>query len=442
MRRELPVVTIVGRPNVGKSALFNRLIGRRKSIVADQPGVTRDRIYSECEWNGTTFLLADTGGIDPQDPDILRRQVFEQANRAMEESALLLLVVDGQLGIHALDEEVASLLRSSAKPVILVVNKTESPKDEADHYQFYALGLGDPVAISAIHGTNTGDLLDAVVAHVQSDAPPPDHDDISIALVGRPNVGKSSLLNRILGEERSLVHDEAGTTRDTVDTFLDFEGNSICLLDTAGLRRKGKVTDEVEYYSSVRAMDTIKRAHVGILVLDAQESVVAQDKRIAGQLQEAGLASLVLINKWDLVADKGTGQQLERWKQDFAEMLSRELDFISYAPMLYVSAKTGHGCEQILPAALEVHQEWSRRVPTPVLNQVVHEAVALRPPPSYKGDSLKVFYVSQRRSGPPTFLLKVNSPKLVHFSYQRYLENQIRQAFGFVGAPIVLKFVR
>lgn len=442
MRRELPVVTIVGRPNVGKSALFNRLIGRRKSIVADQPGVTRDRIYSECEWNGTTFLLADTGGIDPQDPDILRRQVFEQANRAMDESALLLLVVDGQLGIHALDEEVASLLRSSAKPVILVVNKTESPKDEAEHYQFYALGLGDPVAISAIHGTNTGDLLDAVVEHVKSDAPPPADDDISIALVGRPNVGKSSLLNRILGEERSLVHDEAGTTRDTVDTFLDFEGHALCLLDTAGLRRKGKVTDEVEYYSSVRAMDTIKRAHVGILVLDAQEGVVAQDKRIAGQLQEAGLASLVLINKWDLVAEKGTGQQLERWKQDFAEVLSRELDFISYAPMLYVSAKTGHGCEEILPAALEVHQEWSRRVPTPVLNQVVHEAVALRPPPSYKGDTLKVFYVSQRRSGPPTFLLKVNSPKLVHFSYQRYLENQIRQAFGFVGAPIVLKFVR
>ncbi len=436
------MVAVVGRPNVGKSALFNRLIGQRKAIVADRPGVTRDRIYAECEWSGRSFLLTDTGGIDPEDPDVLRQQVFQQARFAIEEATLLLFVVDGQHGIHPLDEEVAALLRAGEKPVLLVVNKTESPKDLDEHYQFYALGLGDPVPVSAIHGSNTGDLLDEVLKHLGEPGPDQSEEAISLALVGRPNVGKSSLINRLVGEDRSLVHHEAGTTRDTVDSFFFFEGQRLCLLDTAGMRRKGKVSDEVEYYSSLRAQGSLARANLGILVVDAQEGIVSQDKRIAGQIQEAGLACLVLVNKWDLVRQVGAGQQLERWKQEFAEVLGEELDFVSYAPVLYVSAKSGEGCEEIVPAALEVHQQWSRRVPTPVLNQIVGDAVAMRPPPSYKGDSLRVYYTSQSRSQPPTFILKVNSPKLVHFSYRRYLENQLRSAFGFVGTPIVLKFVR
>lgn len=441
--RDIPVVTIVGRPNVGKSALFNRLIGQRKAIVADRPGVTRDRIYADCLWNGRSFLLADTGGMDPKDPDVLRQQVFAQAQAAIEQSDVLLFVVDGQQGIHLLDDEVATMLREQQLSTILVVNKTESPKDEAEHYQFYALGLGDPVPVSALHGNNTGDLLDRVVQELgPADEDESSREEVSIALVGRPNVGKSSLTNRLVGSERSLVHDEAGTTRDTIDSFLKFEDKTIRLLDTAGLRRKGKVSDEVEYYSALRAVSALKRAQVGILVLDAQEGVVSQDKRVAGQIQELGLATLVLVNKWDLVKGNDSPAQVERWKQEFATILSRELDFMSYAPVLWVSAKSGEGCDEILEAALAVHEEWSRRVATPVVNQVVTEAMDLRPPPSFKGEVLKVFYVSQTRSGPPTFVFKVNSPKLIHFSYERYLENQLRDAFGFVGTPINLKFVK
>lgn len=439
---ERPVVTIVGRPNVGKSALFNRLIGRRQAIVADRPGVTRDRIYADCEWTGSTFLLADTGGMDPHDEDVLRQQVFDQARRALEDSSLILFVVDGQEGVHPLDEEVAALLRDSGKPVVVVVNKTESEKLVAEQYQFYTLGLGDPIAVSAIHGTNTGDLLDRIVASVEFPAEgDPAEDEVAIALLGRPNVGKSSLLNQMLGEERSLVHHEAGTTRDSVDTLLSWEGRPLRLIDTAGLRRKGKVTDEVEYYSSVRAVSALKRAQVGILVLDAQEGVVSQDKRVGGEIQEAGVASLVLVNKWDLVRASGAAQQVARWKEEFASILAEQLDFMAYSPVLYVSARSGEGCQDILPAALEVFDTWSQRIATPVLNEIVQEAVAMRPPPSFKGRRLKVFYVSQKKSRPPTFVFKVNSPKLVHFSYQRYLENQLRKAFGFVGTPVVLKFV-
>ncbi len=440
MSANLPVVAIVGRPNVGKSALFNRILQRRQAIVADRPGVTRDRIVAEAEWSGRNFLLIDTGGMDPFDEDVLRQDVFRQAEAAMEDASVICFVVDGQEGIHPLDEEVASRLRKTSKPVLLVVNKAESIHVEAEHYIFYALGLGDPIPISAMHGTNTGDFLDLVLA-----AMPPVEDEgeaeeeIAMALVGRPNVGKSSLLNRLTGTARSVVHDMAGTTRDTIDSQVHEDGQAFRILDTAGMRRKAKVDDEVEYYSSLRAASSLERAQVGVLVLDAIDGVTQQDKRVAGMIGDAGLAVLVIVNKWDLI---GTAADTSVRREKFIQELSKDLDFMSYAPVLFLSAVTGEGTEEILPTVAAVFEQWSKRVATPVLNEVIHEAVALRPPPSYKGRILKIQYCSQRRAQPPTFLLKVNSTDLIHFSYERYLENQLRAAFGFVGTPIHLKFAR
>lgn len=435
-----PVVAIVGRPNVGKSALFNRILERRQAVVADRPGVTRDRIIAEAEWNGREFLLIDTGGIDPYDPDELRQQVFQQAQIAMSEADIICFVVDVQEGVHPLDEEVAARLRQSDKPVVLVANKAESASAEMERYAFYSLGLDEPIAISAIHGVNTGDFLDRVVDLF----PPPSEDDsdteeISVALVGRPNVGKSSLLNHLVGTERSLVHSEAGTTRDTVDSLVVVEDQHFRILDTAGMRRKAKIDDQVEYYSSLRAAHSLERAQVGVLVVDALEGITAQDKRVAGMITEAGLAVLVVVNKWDLI---GGLSETHARQEKFIEQLGADLDFMSYAPVLFLSAKTGEGCDEILPTVLAVHEQWSRRVATPLLNEIIHEAVAMRPPPSYKGRVLKILYCSQRRAQPPTFLLKVNSTDLIHFSYERYLENQLRDAFGFVGTPIRIKFGR
>ena len=440
MRAPLPVVAIVGRPNVGKSALFNRILGRRQAIVADRPGVTRDRIIAEADWSGRDFLLIDTGGMDPYDQDELRQDVFRQAETAMDEADVICFIVDGREGIHPLDEEVAARLRQTEKTVLLVVNKAESPQVEMEQYVFYALGLGDPVAISAIHGNNTGDFLDKVIEAL----PPPPEDqgennEVAMALVGRPNVGKSSLLNRLSGTKRSLVHDKAGTTRDTIDTLVIDEEQPFRILDTAGLRRKAKVDDEVEYYSALRATGSLGRAQVGVLVIDAMAGVTAQDKRVAGMIEEGGLAVLVVVNKWDLI---GTASDTTVRRDKFIQKLSYDLDFVAYAPVLFVSALTGEGCEDILPTVAAVHEQWSRRVATPLLNEVVHEAISLRPPPSYKGRILKVLYCSQRRAQPPTFLLKVNSTDLIHFSYERYLENQLRAAFGFVGTPVHLKFAR
>ena len=437
---EMPVVAIVGRPNVGKSALFNRILGRRQAVVADRPGVTRDRIVAQAEWSGREFLLIDTGGMDPYDTDELRQEVFRQAQIAMDEADVICLIVDGREGIHPLDEEVAARLRQSEKPVILVVNKAENPNVELERYSFYALGLDEPIAISAIHGTNTGDFLDLVLEKL----PPPieregEDEEIAMALVGRPNVGKSSLLNRLTGTQRSLVHDKAGTTRDTVDSLVTEEGQAFRILDTAGMRRKAKIDDEVEFYSSLRAASSLERAHVGVLVIDAMDGVTSQDKRVAGLIEEAGLAVVVLVNKWDLI---GTAKDTVARREKFVQELGADLDFMSYAPVLFLSAKTGEGCDDILTTVEAVYEQWNRRVATPLLNEVVHEAVALRPPPSYKGRVLKVLYCSQRRNRPPTFLLKVNSTDLIHFSYERYLENQLRDAFGFVGTPIHLKFGR
>lgn len=440
--RSTPIVAIVGRPNVGKSALFNRLTGRRTAIVQDTPGITRDRIYGLCEWSGHTFTVVDTGGIDPKDPDILRKQVHEQARVAVEEAALVLFLVDCRAGVHPLDEEVAEILRRQKAPVLLAANKADTLAAEASAYEFYSLGLGDPFPVSAIHGTSTGDLLDKILEMLPEMEAEEELDETSIVLVGRPNVGKSSMLNRLLGEERAIVHHEAGTTRDTVDTLIEYEGRPIRLVDTAGLRRKARVEEDIEYYSGVRAANALERADVALLVLDARDGVVAQDKRVAGEIHEAGKASVILVNKWDLLHEMAPRDRVQAWKQDFTKQLAADLDFLSYAPVLFVSALTGEGTHEILDAALESADEAVRRLPTPLLNQVVKEAMALRPPPGYKGEHLKVKYVSQRGVKPPTFTLKCNSPKLVHFSYRRYLENQLREAFGFVGTPIELKFVK
>ena len=429
-----PVVAILGRPNVGKSALFNRLTGRRQSIVADIPGVTRDRIYGDCEWGGRTLAVVDTGGMDPEDPDLLRQHVFSQARKALEEAAVLLFVVDGQAGMHPLDIELSQLLRRSQKPTLLLVNKCESPNVEANRFELYQLGLGEPLAISALHGTFTGDILDVVLEHLPEGSEADIPEALGVALVGRPNVGKSSLLNCLIGEERALVHHEAGTTRDAVDTLFEYQGHVLRLVDTAGLRRPNKVEEDIEYYSTLRSLQALQRAQVGVLVLDATETIAAQDKRIGGEIQKSGIASVIVVNKWDLI--KG-GQPA---KEAFVKKVAEELDFLAYSPVIYVSAKTGFEVDDILGAALDVAEQWRRRVDTSTLNLVVREAVAMKPPPSFKGQQLKVQYVSQPKVEPPTFVFKVNSPKLLHFSYKRYLENQLRAAFGFVGTPIVMRF--
>jgi len=432
-----PVVAILGRPNVGKSALFNRLTGRRQSIVADEPGVTRDRIYGNCEWGGRTMAVVDTGGIDPEDPDLLRQHVFAQAQVALEEAAVLLFVVDGQEGMHPLDLEIADLLRRSQKPTMLLVNKAESPRVEQNRFEFFQLGLGEPHPISAMHGTFTGDVLDQVVQLLPAPRSGEEvTEELAVALVGKPNVGKSSLLNRLLGQERSLVHHEAGTTRDAVDTLFEFEGHRIRLVDTAGLRRRSKIDEDIEYYSSLRSLSALQRSQVGLLVLDASEPISAQDQRIAGEIQKANLASVIVVNKWDVMMRQAS----QKMRDKYVQSVATQLDFIAYSPVIYVSAKTGHETDDILAAALDAHQQWQKRVDTSTLNMVVREALAVQPPPSFKGQQLKVLYVSQPKTCPPTVVLKVNSPKLVHFSYRRYLENQLRAAFGFVGTPLILRF--
>ncbi|MCR5661027.1 MAG: ribosome biogenesis GTPase Der [bacterium] len=436
------IVAIVGRPNVGKSQLFNRLTGTRIAIVQDTPGITRDRIYGLCTWNGRTFTVCDTGGIDPKDPDILRCDVRKQAEVAVKEAALVLFVVDVREGIHPLDEEVADILRRyKDKQVLLVANKAETLAVEANAVEFYALGFGEPFPVSAMHGTSTGDLLDKILEMLPEEEDEGLEDEVAIAIVGRPNVGKSSTLNRLIGEERSIVHDAAGTTRDSIDISVNYNGRNIKIIDTAGLRRKAKVDEDVEYYSGLRASQALERADVALIVIDARDGVVAQDKRVAGDVHESGKPSVILVNKWDLITDLA-GSSLEEWKQNFVKKLAEDLDFIAYAPVLFVSALTGAGTDDILQAALDSYDESRKRIPTPVINQVVQEAMALRPPPGYKGQFLKVKYVSQRQTCPPKFILKCNSPELVHFSYRRYLENQIREAFGFVGTPIELKFVK
>lgn len=428
------VVAIVGRPNVGKSALFNRIVGHRIAIVEGEPGITRDRIYAQSEWSGRKFTLIDTGGIDFGAEDTFGALTRQQAERAMEEADLLLFVVDAHSGLSPADEEVAQVLRRSRKPVLLVVNKV----DDAGHIyatsEFYALGLGDPLPVSAEHGRGIGDLLDHVIARLPSETlEDEDDDEIRIAVIGRPNVGKSSLVNRLLGEERSIVSDIPGTTRDAIDSSVERDGTRFTLIDTAGIRRRSRIEQSVERYSVIRALRAIDRADVCLMLLDATELVTEQDKRIAGYAHEAGKAIIIIVNKWDLV--EKDSKTINR----FEEKIRQQLGFLSYAPILFISAKTGQRVHHIFELAHYVANQHALRIPTGRLNETLHEATMNRQPPTDKGMRLKVLYGTQVGVKPPTIVLFVNEPKLMHYSYLRYIENQFRESFGFVGTPIVLR---
>ncbi|AZP05310.1 ribosome biogenesis GTPase Der [Jeotgalibaca ciconiae] len=425
-----PVIAIVGRPNVGKSTIFNRLAGERISIVEDIPGVTRDRIYAEGEWLGRTFDIIDTGGIDLKDEPFMS-QIKLQAQVAMEEADIIIFITSVREGVTEGDENVARLLYQSGKPVILAVNKADNPEMRADIFEFYSLGLGDPYPISGSHGLGLGDLLDAVVAEL----PPEEHftddeDVINFCLIGRPNVGKSSLVNAILGEERVIVSDIAGTTRDAIDTtFTDSEGVKFRMIDTAGIRKKGKVTESTEKFSVMRAIRAIDRSDVVLMILNAEEGIREQDKRVAGYAHEAGKGIVIIVNKWDkLEKDNHTMNKFETDIRD-------EFQYLSYAPILYVSALTKQRLVQIPDKIKEVSKSQNQRISSSLLNDVLMDAIARNPTPTDKGRRLKIYYITQVGVKPPTFVLFVNDPELLHFSYERFIENQIRNTFNFEGTP-------
>jgi len=431
-----PLVAVVGRPNVGKSTFFNRIVGRRIAIVEDTPGVTRDRIYGEAAWLNYAFTLIDTGGIEPAREDIISVQMRRQAEIAIETADVIIFLVDGREGLTAADEEVAEMLRRTRKPVVLGVNKVDARKFEENAYEFYALGLGNPFTISASQGLGLGDLLDEVVKGFPAVEDAEREDVTNIAVVGRPNVGKSSLVNALLGDERSIVSDIPGTTRDSIDTPFVHEGKEYVLVDTAGIRRKRAIEDEsVERYSVIRSLAAIRRADVVLIVVDAEAGLSEQDVRIAGYVHEEGRASVIVVNKWDLI-EKDTHTM-----NAFKKKLGADLAFMSYAPMLFISAKSGQRVNKVLGLVEEVHEQATRRITTGVLNDILAEAIAVTEPPSDKGRRLKLYYITQVGVKPPTFVLKVNDPKLMHFSYERYLENYLRKAFGLTGTPIRL-FVR
>jgi len=426
-----PVVAIVGRPNVGKSTIFNRLIGERLAIVQDQPGVTRDRIYGSTEWNGLSFNVIDTGGIEIQDDDTLMKSIKAQAELAIDEADCIIFVVDAKSGLTPSDQDVADLLYRSNKPVVLAVNKVDNIKQQENIFEFYSLGFADVIGISGTHGTGMGDLLDAVVAKLPpDDSEEYDDDVIKIALIGRPNVGKSSLVNAILGEERVIVSPIAGTTRDAIDTPFERDGRRYVLIDTAGIRKRGKIYEQTEKYSVMRAMKAIERSDVVLVVLNAEEGIVEQDKHIAGYAHEAGKACIFVVNKWDIPEkDDKTLHQFERKIRD-------HFQFMDYAPALFVSAKTKQRLNRILPLVEHVADQHAMRVVTHVLNEIIQDAVATNAPPSDKGRRLRIQYATQVGVKPPTFMLFVNDPELMHFSYERYIENKLRAAFQFEGTPI------
>lgn len=427
----LPLVAVVGRPNVGKSTIFNRIIGERLAIVEDQPGITRDRLYARAEWNGRRFHLIDTGGIEMFGADELLKSVRAQAELAIEEADVIIFVTDLRTGITGDDEEVARMLYRSNKPVVLAVNKVDNPRMADDIYEFYQLGFGDPYALSGAHGTGFGDLLDAVVSRL----PEAEDDDygedvIKVALIGRPNVGKSSLVNAILGEERVIVSPMAGTTRDAVDTPFEKDGQKYVLIDTAGMRKRGKVYEKAEKYSVMRALAAIERADVALVVLNGEEGIIEQDKHIAGYAHEAGKASIIVVNKWDAV------QKDDKTMQRMTRMIRDHFQFMDYAPVVFVSALTGSRVQRLFPVIQHVAEQHAMRIPTPVLNDLISDATAANPPPTDKGRRLRINYATQVAVKPPSFVLFVNDPELVHFSYERYLENRIRAAFTFEGTPI------
>ena len=430
-----PLVAIVGRPNVGKSTLFNRLVGRRVAIVEDTPGVTRDRIYQDAEWLDYSFTLIDTGGIEPANDDIIASQMRRQAELAIETADVILFLVDGREGMTSADMDVAELLRRSKKPVVLAVNKVDAPKFEEAKYEFYNLGLGEPIPVSATQGLNLGDLLDEVVRDFPKEVESDGAERINIAVVGKPNVGKSSLVNALLGEERSIVSEIPGTTRDSVDTPFSRNGRDYTLVDTAGIRRKRSVEDEsIERYSVIRSLAAIRRADVVLIVCDASQGLSEQDVRIAGYAHEEGKASVLIVNKWDLI-EKDTNT-MNRFKKD----LGADLAFMDYVAMLFISVKNGQRVNKVLEAVDEAFEQSRRRIPTGQLNDVIGEAVTMNEPPTDKGRALKVYFATQATVQPPTFIIFVNDTEIVHFSYERYLENFFRKSFGFEGTPIRLIF--
>lgn len=430
-----PVVAVVGRPNVGKSTLFNVLAGQRISIVKDTPGVTRDRIYADASWLDKDFTLIDTGGIEPESKDIILSQMREQAQIAIETADVILFLTDVRQGLVEADEKVADLLRRSKKPVVLVVNKVDNfEKFMPDVYEFYNLGIGDPVPISAASMLGIGDMLDEVVKHFKTNAGSDEEDDRPrIALIGKPNVGKSSLVNRLLGENRVIVSEVAGTTRDAVDTAVSYHGEEYIFIDTAGLRRKSKVKEDLERYSIIRAVTAVERCDVALIMIDATEGVTEQDAKIAGIAHDRGKGIIIVVNKWDAI------EKNDKTMQKHTEKIRQILSFMPYAEILFISAKTGQRTDKIFRMIQMVIENNSMRIATGVLNEIISEAVAMQQPPSDKGKRLKIYYTTQAAVKPPTFVLFVNDKKLVHFSYLRYLENRIRDAFGFKGTS--LKFI-
>lgn len=427
-----PVVAIVGRPNVGKSTLFNKLVGARLSIVDDKPGVTRDRIYGDCEWLGHRFLLVDTGGIEPRADDVILSQMRAQANIAIATADVIVLVTDLRSGVVATDQDVANMLQRSGKPVILCVNKCDSVgAPDPEFYEFYNLGMGDPIAVSAVHGHGTGDLLDAVIAYFPPESEEEEEDDtIKVAVIGKPNVGKSSLINRISGQERAIVSDIAGTTRDATDTRIENQYGKFTFIDTAGIRRKSKVTDAIEKYSIIRARTAVERANVCVIMIDATEGFTEQDSKVAGIALDQGKGCIVVVNKWDAVEKDGNTMR------EYKEKLAVDFAFMKFAPFVFISAKTGQRVDRLFEQIAYVYAQSTMRISTGKLNEILGAATARVQPPTDKGKRLKIYYMTQASVCPPTFVFFVNNAQLFHFSYQRYLENQIREVFGLEGTPV------
>ena len=430
-----PIVAFVGRPNVGKSTLFNRLAGKRISIVQDTPGVTRDRVYAEAEWLNYNFTMIDTGGIEPENNDIIVKQMRRQAQIAIETADVIVFIVDGKEGMTAADSEVAQMLRKSKKPVVLVVNKIDNLKDESNCFEFYNLGIGDPITISASQGLGLGDMLDEVVKHFK-DLPNEDEEDeyIRIAMIGKPNVGKSSLINKLLGEERVIVSNVPGTTRDSIDSYLETEQGKFILIDTAGIRRKSKVKEEIERYSVIRTYAAVEKADVCILMVDATEGVTEQDEKIIGYAHEMNKAIMVIVNKWDLI------EKDDKPMINFKKDMQQKLNFLSYAPYLFISALTGQRVHKVLDMAKACYDNYNKRVATGVLNDVISKAVLMKEPPTVALKRLKIYYVTQVAAKPPKFVFFVNDSSAVHFSYQRYLENQLRNSFDFEGTGLEIEY--
>ena len=427
-----PIVAIVGRPNVGKSTLFNRITGTRLAIVEDSPGITRDRLYADAEWLNRSFTLIDTGGLDPESEHFIAKQVFRQAEIAMDTADVILFVVDGKSGILEADRTVSNMLRKVQKRVVLAVNKIDAPdKQENEIYEFYGLGLGDPIPISAGQALGLGDMLDEIIELFPSgEYEDEEQEVIKVAIVGKPNVGKSSLINRILGEDRVIVSDIPGTTRDAIDTPFEDKGRNYVFIDTAGLRRKSKIKENIEKYSIIRAISAIERADVCVLLIDAEEGITEQDTKIAGIAHERGKAAIIAVNKWDAV-EKDTHTM-----KSFSEKIDTELAYMPYAPKLFISALTGQRVTKLFELIFTVYQNNAMRISTGLLNDVIIEAAAIHQPPTDKGRALRIYYATQVSVKPPTFILFVNDSKLLHFSYKRFLENRLRDAFGFVGTPV------